>query len=112
MALMTTERPALANSPSRPTATCCYSSQDRPDVSDQRPSRSASGTACVVVDFAARTCHSWWTANRSNVRSILLRPPTSSCGLADYLRRPDTATNKKADYAAHYDKFSINVTGQ
>ena len=25
---------------------------------------------------------------------------------------PDTATNKKADYASSYDKFSINVTGK
>jgi hypothetical protein len=25
---------------------------------------------------------------------------------------PDTAANQKADYAAHYDKFSINVTGK
>ena len=25
---------------------------------------------------------------------------------------PDTATNKKANYASTYDKFSINVTGK
>lgn len=25
---------------------------------------------------------------------------------------PDTSTNEKADYAAHFDKFSINVTGR
>ena len=25
---------------------------------------------------------------------------------------PDTAANEKADYAAHYDKFSVNVTGK
>lgn len=25
---------------------------------------------------------------------------------------PDTAVHHKADYVAHFDKFSINVTGQ
>lgn len=65
----------------------------------------------IDVDFAART-YSFFVDDRS-IGTFAFDPSATS----NILRRgsllayaaPDTATSKKADYAAHYDKFSIKV---
>ena len=65
----------------------------------------------IVADFAARTYsffvdEQWlgtFDFDPSATSSILRR------GSMLAYAAPDTATNAKADYAAHYDKFSIKV---
>jgi len=68
----------------------------------------------VLVDFAARTYS--FVVDDQPIGTFAFDPSATS----NVLRRgsmivyaaPDTATNHKADYAAYYDKFSINVTGR
>jgi hypothetical protein len=65
----------------------------------------------VVVDFAARTYS--FQVDGEALGTFAFDPSATS----NVLRRgslityaaPDTATNTKADYAAHFDKFSIKV---
>ena len=68
----------------------------------------------VEVDFAARTYS--FVVDDLSLGTFAFDPSATS----NILRRgslivyaaPDTATEHKADYAAHYDKFAINVTWQ
>ena len=68
----------------------------------------------VEVDFAART-YSFFVDGQS-LGSFVFDPSATS----NILRRgsviayaaPDTVTNKKADYAAHYDQFAIKVVSE
>ena len=68
----------------------------------------------VVVDFAART-YSFHVDNQA-----LGTFPFDPSATSNVLRRgslivyaaPDTDTNHKADYGAHFDKFSISATGR
>jgi hypothetical protein len=69
----------------------------------------------IVADFASQTS-SFYVDDvllgtfpfepSENFTGVLLRGTLLAYGA------PDTATAHKADYAAHYDKFAINITGK
>jgi hypothetical protein len=61
-------------------------------------------TSAFYVDDVLLTTFSWDPGEVYT--GVLLR------GALLAYAAPDAATNKKADYASHYDKFAIQVTGQ
>jgi hypothetical protein len=69
----------------------------------------------IVADFASKTSSYYVDGVRlgtfpfepsEDFTGVLLRGTLLAYGA------PDSATVHKADYAAHYDRFSINVTGR
>jgi hypothetical protein len=93
-----------------------YSSQDLvPTILASAPAALGQWHSLAVeVNFAARTYS--FLVDGQSLGTFAFDPSATS----NILRRgslityaaPDTATAHKGDYAAHYDKFSINVTGK